>query len=142
MNPKNATTPCLWGVVTTNRLANNCQEHLNRSQDLVSEFQFFGVGCPTPAEHRLAAQDLCNRHYWQLIQPIRMKQYKIVEHIPMDAEIGFGKFIAPNPDYPLRHRSHRYGYLVCADADCGRTWVGVEGDGCIGCADRWKRDNL
>ena len=97
--------------------------------------------CQLPAEHRLAAQDFCNRHYWQLIQPIRLKYYKIDHGIPMDAVIGFGTFTAPHPDYPLRHRAHRYGYLVCADVDCPRTWVGVEGEVCDLCANRWKRDN-
>lgn len=95
--------------------------------------------CFLPAEHRLGSQRLCNLHYRQLTQPIRLKYAKRDNGIDPHAVIGVGDFVTPHPDYPLRILTRRIGCLVCNIEDCGATWVGVEGNPCSWCIRRVVR---
>jgi hypothetical protein len=94
--------------------------------------------CAYPVEHRLAASWYCHFHYRQFTQPIRRRVFWLDHDLPLDAPIGEAVFLAPHPDYPLRYKRDRIGWVVCSRDACGASWVGIEGAFCIWCLARWR----
>ena len=98
--------------------------------------------CAYPYEHKLGSELLCNFHYRQLIDPIRLRVARREHGLQVDTPLGQAYFIAPHIDFPLRFRRERIGHVVCTDRDCGATWTGIEGEVCTWCLSREVRNKL
>jgi hypothetical protein len=96
--------------------------------------------CVYSYEHSLGSQRLCNFHYRQIIDPIRLKVARRKHELLPDTPLGVARFVSPHADFPLRFRHDRIGYCVCTFNECSATWVGVEGEPCSWCIRRAVRE--
>lgn len=96
--------------------------------------------CVYPYEHSLGSQRLCNFHYRQFIDPIRLKVARRENDLLPDTALGTAHFISPHADFPLRIKRERIGHVVCTLNECSATWTGVEGEPCIWCIRRAVRE--
>ena len=96
--------------------------------------------CVYPYEHSLGSQRLCNLHYRQIIDPIRLQGARRKHELLPDTPLGVARFLSPHADFPLRFRHDRIGYCVCTFNECSATWVGVEGEPCSWCIRRAVRE--
>lgn len=96
--------------------------------------------CVYPYEHSLGSQRLCNLHYRQIIDPIRLKVARRELGLSPDTPLGVARFVSPHADFPLRFKRDRIGYCECSHDECSATWVGVESDPCSYCIIRAVRE--